>query len=297
MNILITGGTGMVGTALTKEILNTYQNAHIFIPTRSDKKNTANISYLNWSEDKWHQEIPQLDLVVNLAGASLNERWTEDHKQKIIKSRVESTEKLLDLFKNQDNKPFFVSASAVGYYPPSESLTYDEQNTFNPFDFLSKTVYLWEQAASKITNLDVPTAICRFGVIFSNQGGALPLMVKPYQLMVGGDIGDGKQPYSWIHIEDLVKSILFIFEKRHTGTFNLTAPSPVTQSHLGKSIAQVLNKPHWTVVPKKIMSLLLGEQAIMITKGQYVLPTHLLEEGYTFKYPEVDKALEDLYGE
>ncbi|MCE4956568.1 TIGR01777 family oxidoreductase [Macrococcoides caseolyticum] len=297
MNILITGGTGLVGTALTKKILSTYSNAHIYITTRKDQQNTDYITYINWSEDEWYKSIPPLDLVINLAGASLNNRWTEQHKEAIIKSRVESTEKLISLFKLQPNKPFFISASAVGYYPPSQSLIYDEKNTFQPFDFLSKTVYLWEQAAYKITQLGIPTAICRFGVIFSNQGGALPLMMKPYQFMVGGKIGNGYQPYSWIHIDDLVDSILFIYDQQTTGVFNLTAPNPVIQDQLGKTIASVTHKPHWTHTPAKAMNLILGEQSTMITHGQHVLPTHLIQQNYTFKYPTIKSALEDLYGQ
>lgn len=297
MNILITGGTGMIGQKLTQLIQDKYDQAHIYITTRRNKDNTESTTYINWSEDNWYQAVPQLDLVINLAGTSLNQRWTEKHKQAIIKSRIDSTEKLLPLFNAQKELPFFISASAVGYYPPSKSLTYDEQNTFKPFDFLSETVYLWEQAAHRITELGAPTAICRFGVVFSNKGGALPLMVKPYQYMVGGKIGDGNQPYSWIHIDDLAESIIYIYEHQQTGTFNLTAPNPVTQNDLGASIAQVINRPHWTVVPSSVMSLILGEQSIMVTKGQRVLPEQLTNIGYTFKYPTIQVALEDLYGE
>ncbi|MCU7556914.1 TIGR01777 family oxidoreductase [Macrococcus capreoli] len=297
MKILITGGTGLVGTALTQKIQATYVNAQIYITTRNEKQNIDNINYINWSEDDWYKSIPQLDLVINLAGASLNNRWTAQHKDTIIQSRINSTEKLIPLFKLQTKKPFFISASAVGYYPPSQSLTYDENDTFQPFDFLSKTVYLWENAANKITQLGVPTAICRFGVIFSNQGGALPLMIKPYQLMVGGKIGHGNQPYSWIHIHDLVESILYLHQHKATGVFNLTAPHPVTQNQLGKTIAAVINRPHWTITPAKVMVLILGDQSIMVTHGQRVLPTNLLQQNYTFKHPTIKSALEALYGQ
>ncbi|WP_414051998.1 TIGR01777 family oxidoreductase [Macrococcus animalis] len=296
MNILITGGTGLVGTVLTDRIRFIFNDAHIFIPTRTDKKNHNNITYINWSENQWYTSLPRLDLVINLAGASLNSRWTSEHKDAIIKSRVECTEKLISIFESQQHQPFFISASAVGYYPPSKSLIYDERNTFESFDFLSKTVYLWEQAAHQIEAMNVPTAICRFGVVFSNKGGALPLMMKPYQLIVGGKIGDGDQPYSWIHIDDLVDSMLYIYEQKATGVFNLTAPIPVTQTQLGKEIAKITKRPHWTIVPNKMMSLILGEQSIMVTNGQHVLPNRLLEIKYVFQYPTIKSALNELYG-
>lgn len=297
MNILITGGTGLIGTTITDRITSIYNNAKIYISTRDDKSNYNNVTYVNWTENQWYTSLPQLDLVINLAGASLNKRWTFAHKEAIIKSRVESTEKLIPLFEAQQQSPFFISASAVGYYPPSKSLTYDERNTFEPFDFLSKTVYLWEQAAHQIEAMNVPTAICRFGVVFSKKGGALPLMMKPYQLMVGGKIGDGEQPYSWIHLDDLVDSMLYIYGQQATGVFNLTAPIPVTQKQLGKEIGKIIKRPHWTIVPNKMMSLILGEQAMMVTKGQFVLPNRLLEIKYDFQYPTIKSALEDLYGE
>ncbi|ATD31493.1 TIGR01777 family oxidoreductase [Macrococcoides bohemicum] len=297
MNILITGGTGLVGSALINTIQQKYKHAHIYITTRSDKQSSNGISYISWKKDDWYKAVPQLDLVVNLAGASLNKRWTKEHKETIIKSRIESTEKLIPLFESLNKKPFFISASAVGYYPAAKSLTYDETNTFLPFDFLSKTVYLWEQTARKIESLGVETAICRFGIVFSNQGGALPLMIKPYQFFAGGNIGDGQQPYSWIHIEDLAESMLYIFDKQLTGIFNMTSPQPVTQQQLGTVIARVIHRPHWTKVPNKVMDIVLGEQSIMVTKGQSVLPHHLLQAGYTFKYPNVQLALEQLYGE
>lgn len=297
MNILITGGTGLVGSALINTIQRKYEHAHIYITTRSAKQNSNDITYINWEQVDWYQNIQHLDLVINLAGASLNNRWTKEYKETIIKSRVESTEKLIPLFKSLNKKPFFISASAVGYYPASKSLTYDEADTFKPFDFLSKTIYLWEQSAHKVEALGVDTAICRFGVVFSNQGGALPLMIKPYQFFVGGNIGDGHQPYSWIHIDDLAESMLYIYDKQLTGIFNMTSPQPVTQQQLGTTIARVIHRPHWTKVPNKVMDIVLGEQSVMVTKGQSVLPDHLLQAGYTFKYPTVQLALEQLYGE
>lgn len=292
MKVLITGGTGLVGHAL----VNVFDDAEIYILTRSDKASSHRIHYINWSHEGWLDKVPEVDLVINLAGASLNKRWTEEHKEAIVKSRVESTRKLAEYF--QRSTAFFITASAVGYYPPSKRLTYTERDEFLAFDFLSETVHRWEHEAQKIEAAHhVPTAYCRFGVVFSNEGGALPLMVLPYRLFGGGTIASGRQPYSWIHIDDLARGIKYIYEQQATGIYNMTAPEPVTQQALGQVIAQTIHRPHWTALPAPLFNLVLGEQAIMVTKGQRVLPDHLKEIGFNFTYPTIKQAVEHLYGQ
>ncbi|TDM14229.1 TIGR01777 family oxidoreductase [Macrococcus bovicus] len=286
--ILLTGGTGLVGSRLIESA-----DYEFYILTRSDKEDSRNVRYINWTNDDYLSSIPEVDLIINLAGASLSKRWTQAHKEAIVDSRVESTKKLGAIIERQQKKPFLISASAVGYYPPAKHLTYTEAHYFEAFDFLSKTVHLWEQAAAQ---LDVPTAYCRFGVIFSNQGGALPLMVKPYQLYLGGNIGDGQQVYSWIHIDDLIRALLFIYDQQLTGVYNCTAPQPATQEEVGKAIAEVLHKPHLIPVPETMLKTLLGEQAVMVTEGQRVLPDKLTAAGFRFNYPTIKEAITNLYG-
>jgi len=286
--ILLTGGTGLVGTRLIE-----MANYEFYVLTRSDKKDTARVKFINWNNDDYLSQIPEVDLIINLAGASLSKRWTQKYKEAIIKSRVESTKKLRPIIEQQQQKPFLISASAVGYYPPAKHLCYTETNHFEAFDFLSTTVHLWEQEASK---LNIPTAYCRFGVIFSNQGGALPIMVKPYQFYIGGNIGDGQQVYSWIHIDDLIHALLFVYDQRLTGVYNCTAPEPSTQEEVGKAIAEALHKPHFMPVPDIALKTLLGEQAIMVTDGQRVLPDKLTAAGFVFNYPTIKEAITNLYG-
>lgn len=291
MKLLITGGTGLVGRALVE----VFQDAEIYILTRSDKTDLGRVHYINWSNEGWETEVPEVDLVINLAGASLNTRWTAEHKQAIVKSRIASTRKLQQYFQQSD--AFFITASAVGYYPPSKRLTYTENDQFLAFDFLSDTVNRWEQEAQKIeTAYDVPTAYCRFGVVFSNEGGALPLMVMPYRLYGGGTIATGHQPYSWIHIEDLAQGLKYIYEQRATGIYNMTAPVPATQKELGQVIAQTIHRPHWTALPASLFNIVLGEQSIMVTEGQRVLPERLKALGFNFTYPTIRQAVDHLYG-
>lgn len=289
--ILMTGGTGLVGKALQQKFSS---EDEVYILTRSDKENHDNITYINWDKENYEQYVPDVDLIINLAGASLNQRWTKEHKEAIQISRIESTRKLLPIIDNMQSEPLLISASAVGYYPPSNEVVYSEQDTISPFDFLSETVHLWEKEAKKIEHNGNDVAYVRFGVIFSDKGGALPLMIKPYQLFAGGPIGKGTQPYSWIHLDDLVDAILYIYKHRLTGIYNLTAPYPVTQQQLGKVIAETIHRPHYFVTPTKLIELLLGEQSIMVTKGQKVLPEKLLAHGFKFSYPNVKIALSDL---
>lgn len=291
VKVLMTGGTGLVGRAIQKQLSS---NDEIYVLTRSDKDNHDNVTYINWSNDNNMNNVPDVDVVINLAGASLNNRWTEAHKDAIQKSRIESTNKLRPLIKQMNTKPMLLNASAVGYYPPSDTESYNELDSFESFDFLSETVHLWERAAHEIENEGIDVAYMRFGVIFSNKGGALPLMIKPYQFFAGGPIGKGNQPYSWIHIEDLVRAILYIYKHHLTGVYNLTAPYPVTQQHLGKIIAETLRRPHYFYTPKVLLNFVLGEQAMMVTKGQKVFPKKLLSHGFHFKYPNAKVALAEL---
>ncbi|KAA1039605.1 TIGR01777 family protein [Macrococcus equipercicus] len=290
---VISGGSGLVGRALTEKLI--AHHFHVVILSRSNHPNEAHISYINWSKDGWTQQMPKADLIINLAGASLSKRWTKTYKKDILKSRLESTKKLHDYLEQSGDKPYFINASAVGYYPTAKRLTFTEKDVFTPHNFLSDVVCQWEEEACQIKALGIDTARCRFGVILSQQGGALPVMAKPYQFGAGGRIADGRQVLSWIHIDDLTEGILYSYNARLTGILNFTAPNPVTQNEFGRELGKALHRPHWTIVPKPVMNAILGDQAVMVTEGQRVLPARLLEAGFTFKYPDIQSALQEVY--
>lgn len=287
-NILIAGGSGLVGRALSDAFI--ARGDVVFVVSRKEKEDDT-VHYVTWS-DLNEVTLPRIDLIINLAGATLNKRWTNDYKKQIISSRLESTEKLV-VYANRAKPSLFISASAVGYYPTGP-LVFTEEDTFKPHNFLSDVVYQWEQAALELEN-DVPLSRCRFGVVLAKDGGALPLMAKPYQFGVGGDIAGGQQYMSWIHIKDLVKALLYIYDERLEGVYNCTSPEPVTQHQFGKALSKVLHRPHWTSMPSKVMYTILGEQADMVTKSQCVLPKHLQDQGFVFDYPNVYDALENIY--
>lgn len=293
--ILMTGGTGLVGTELVEHYLN--NDSEIYILTRSDRSSDEPlIHYINWSEDNWEQDLPQIDIVINLAGASLNERWTEEHKAAIMNSRIESTNRLYHYFEKQNYAPkVLFNASAVGYYPPSKVVSYDEDDQFLSHDFLSTVVERWEQTALLFDKLGTRVLLGRFGVILSDKGGALPTMVKPYQFFIGGPLGSGKQWMSWIHMEDLIKSITTLIDhEAFKGVYNLCSPHPVQQNDLGRSIGKAIHRPHLIPAPKFALRLILGEQSTIILDVQKVFPKKLLEQGFEFEFPNIDDAINNL---
>lgn len=294
-NYLITGGTGMVGTQLVEAIAQS--DSHITILTRQDKTTShPKITYVNWSKPDWEAQVPNIDIVINLAGASLNKRWTKSYKQKIMVSRLQSTQALFELFEGREQKPsVFFNASAVGYYKPDLYRTYTELYKTLPFDFLSEVVYQWERLARQFESLGTRVVIGRFGMVLSNEGGALPMMKLPYEFYVGGKIGSGRQWYSWIHIDDLIRAILHTIntEDAH-GVFNFTAPIVEHQNLFGYTLARISHRPHYTWVPSIALRIILGQMSTVILDTQKVIPNKLQAIDFKFKYPDLKIALEDL---
>ncbi|PKG22024.1 TIGR01777 family oxidoreductase [Niallia nealsonii] len=301
MNFLIAGGTGLIGQKLIQQLIK--ENHHIFCLTRSlkNKKNTNNLTFIQWMHDEKepYEELKdkKIDVVINLAGKSLNSgRWTEKRKKEIVESRINATASILTTIKNLTHKPtLFLNASAIGIYGISETITFNE--TYSPGDdFLASTVAKWEECAKKATTYSIRTVYCRFGVVLSNKGGALPKLMLPYQLFIGGKIGRGKQWVSWIHIEDCIKAMLFIIDNPTIqGPVNFTAPQPVTMKQIGEVISRQLHRPNWLPIPSFFLKTLLGEMSILITEGQCVEPKVLTQNNFSYTFPSLQKAIADLY--
>lgn len=292
---LITGGTGLVGSALVDKIKAT--DSHITILTRQDKySEDVNIRYVNWSKDGWQAQVPDIDVVINLAGASLSKRWTEDYKRTIMLSRLQSTQTLYELFKDREKQPdVLFNASAVGYYKPDLNRTYTELDQMLPFDFLSEVCYQWEKRARQFEALGTRVVIGRFGMVLAEQGGSLPLMTLPYKLMVGGKLGHGLQWYSWIHLDDLTRAILTLTDDQDAkGVHNMTAPIAERQNFFGYTIGRVMHRPHYTWVPQWMMRLVLGEMSTVVLDTQKVVPNRLIARGFEFQYPNLKMALQNL---
>ncbi|MGM9925233.1 MAG: TIGR01777 family oxidoreductase [Bacillus sp. (in: firmicutes)] len=299
MKVAIAGGSGFVGKAITKELH--AENHDVYILTRNiaGKENSERLAYVQWLNEGDHPEkaLEGVDAMINLAGVSLNSgRWTNERKKQIVESRLNATNELNRIAAKLDTKPqVLLNASAVGYYGTSNTGAFTEADVKLPSDFLSETVHQWEQAASKIELQGVRTVYMRFGVILGKDEGALPSMLLPYKLFVGGTVGKGDQWLSWIHIEDVAKAALFcIANPSLQGPVNFTAPEPRTMKEFGKTIASIMHKPHWMPAPAPLMKLALGDMSILVLEGQKVLPAKLIEHGYPFSYPTLEEALQNL---
>ncbi|OOE09988.1 TIGR01777 family oxidoreductase [Fictibacillus arsenicus] len=297
-NILISGGTGFVGKHITD--LLTKDQYKIFILTRNanNKPKQENVTYIEWltPQSMPEKNLPKIDAVINLAGESINGRWTEDKKQKILNSRLKATESLLDLAKKRSEPPsVWINASAIGYYGTSEKEVFTEQTTQHGSDFLAEVVKAWEIKASAAKDLGCRTVFTRFGLILGHDGGVLPQLTLPYRFFAGGTVGSGEQWVSWVHVEDVARLIKEALQNdKYEGPVNVTAPGPVTMKEFGQVTGDVMHRPHWLPAPSLAFKLIFGEMSMLILKGQQVLPEKAINLDFSFKYPHLKGALHDL---
>lgn len=296
MKIAISGGTGFIGKYLSTFFIQ--KGYTVYILTRKNKIETSNpnLQYVQWTPDLPTFPLSSIDIVINLAGESINSRWTKKQKEAILNSRIQTTRGLIKQLQTLSTKPHtFINASAIGYYGTSETESFTEQQETPGNDFLAETVFLWEQEACKARSLEIRTIYARFGVILGADGGALPKMLLPYQFYIGGTIGSGNQWLSWIHIDDVVRMIDFIIHKEEiNGPLNITAPLPIRMKEFGETMATIMRKPHWLPVPSFMLHALLGEMSILVLEGQHVLPSKAIEHGYQYTFPTIDHALQNI---
>ncbi len=299
MKVVISGGTGFVGTALTTLLKE--QGHDVIILTRSESKVQDGVQYVQWLTPTSNPatEIKQADAFVNLAGVSLNSgRWTEKRKFEIYDSRMQATIAIAEIIEALDTKPeVLVNASAVGIYPTSTSAIYTESSSAVADDFLGKTVRDWERMAHRIERFGVRVATGRFGVILGRDEGALPMMALPYKMHVGGVVGSGEQWLSWVHITDVARALYFaIITPSLVGAFNITAPQPLRMKDFSYVLSTVLEESEWLPVPELPLKLALGEQSKLVLEGQHVLASKLAREGFNFRYETAYEALSNIYG-
>ena len=300
MNIFITGGTGFVGSALSKSLLEKGHSVKIL--TRNitkDKNHSDRLSFIegdSTQKGQWIDQLTDCDVVINLAGASIFKRWTPEYKQTLIKSRIRTTENIVGgLSGRKKGKLLLISTSAVGYYGFHGDEELDE-SAFPGSDFLASLSMEWEAAANEAQKAGARVIINRFGVVLGKDGGAVPMMIPLFKYWLGSPLGKGGQYFSWIHITDLVNIILFQVENKDLyGPFNCTAPNPVTNMEFTGAIATAMNKPLFMPpVPGFALRLIMGEFADVLLKGQRVIPRRLTDAGYSFEFPEIKSALEDI---
>lgn len=297
MNILMTGGTGLIGRALIKQL----HNHKITVLTRSpNKAKTLLPSGVNMIENL-NQSIDfnAIDAVINLAGEPIiGKRWNKRQKERITASRWEITQTLVTQIQAAQTPPHtFISGSAVGYYGNQGDNIIDETTKVNDADFAHVICAKWEEIALQASDRS-RVCLLRTGIVLSKNGGALTKMLLPYQLGLGGPISSGEQYMSWVHIDDIVGGILHLLHhKLACGAFNLTAPNPVRNKEFSQILAQLLRRPHFLMTPKWLMALALGEASQILLDSQRAIPRALENSGYHCKYPELKAALNDVIAE
>ncbi|MHB8068526.1 MAG: TIGR01777 family oxidoreductase [Desulfobaccales bacterium] len=300
MKVFMTGGSGFVGAFLSRELAR--QGHGVTILTRGEAPPAAaapGIGFLTGDpsrEGPWMAAVPEHDWIINLAGASIFTRWSAAHKQEIYDSRILSTRNLVAALAPGGRDRLFCSTSAIGYYGPrgEEELTEDAPPGD---DFLARLARDWEAEALKARDLGVRVVITRFGLVLGPGGGVLGQMAPPFKFFVGGPAGSGEQWVSWIHREDHARAFLFVQEHPDiSGPVNFTAPQPVRNRQLAQALGRVLHRPSFFPTPAFMLRLMLGELAEVVLSGQKVLPQKLLAAGFTFDFPAIDAALENLLG-
>jgi hypothetical protein len=297
MKVFITGGSGFIGSHLTREL--TGQGYEVTLLTRSIKPGRSlppGAAYLEGDPTRpgpWQDQAALHDLFVNLAGASIFHRWTEDYKKSMRESRLQTTRNLVEaICREKMTEKVLISASAVGYYGFHEDEELDEDSPPG-HDYLALLSKEWEEEAQKAAQFGVRVIRTRFGIVLGEKGGALEQLVPLFSKGLGSRLGSGTQWFSWIHQQDLSNALLFLIKQKDlSGAVNCTSPHPVLNRELTKILAEVLKKPAFLPpVPGFMLKLILGEFGDVLLKGQRVLPHRLLSLGFSFRFPQIKDAL------
>jgi len=302
--VIITGGTGLIGTALSKFLLS--RGYEVIILTRNPKqqKNTSpGISYAAWNvkEQTVNEEVfKKADYIIHLAGAGVADKpWTEKRKKEIVESRTKSSELLIKAISGIPNKiKAVVSASAIGWYQQNkghQSVETDPPAT----DFLGETCEAWENSIKPIERLGMRLVILRTGIVLSNEGGAFPAFKRPIQYGIAGILGNGKQVISWIHMEDLCRLYLeAMVNTNWSGIYNAVSPAPVNNRNFTMALAKKMKGSFFIPipVPNFILRMMLGDRSEEVLKNSNISSGKIKQQGFQFIYPTIDTAFTDLTG-
>jgi hypothetical protein len=310
MKIVIAGGSGFLGGPLAEMYAEEGHDVRVLTrslmagDTRHDPgTGMPGITRVGWKPDgksgPWAVVLDSADAVINLAGESIAaRRWTPQRKAALRDSRLLATKSLAAAITAAPHAPaVFVSGSAVGYYGPSGSEPKTEDAPAGT-DFLAHLCQDWESAAKAAARADTRVVILRTGIVLERSGGALPQMMRPFRFFVGGRLGKGDQYISWIHRLDWVEIVRWIVQTREAvGPLNATAPHPVTNREFARALGRAMRRPSLVPAPAFALKLALGEMAGSILTGQRVLPARVQQNGYYFRYPEIDQAFRGIFGE
>lgn len=300
MKIFVTGGTGFVGRYVTRRLS---ESGHeVLILTRSIERTKESVPWAALIEGdpkspgEWQQRAAQSDAVINLAGSSIFTVWTDSARKSIIDSRVLTARNLVDALATRGKEKILISASAVGYYGSRLDDEILDEEAPPGAEFMSRICVEWEDEAKRAAQSGTRVALCRFGIILGRGGGALSMMLPAFRYLLGSSIGSGRQWMAWIHQEDLLSIIsLILGDSGISGAINCVAPNPVRNAEFAKILAKTLARPILLPgVPAFLLRTVLGEFANVVVMGQRVIPRKLMEMGFSFRFPTLQQALEDL---
>ena len=294
MKILITGGSGFVGSNLTDFLLS--RGHQVIAIGRSEPQHGADRANYHFvaadttCKGPWQKELADVDAVVNLAGATIFRRWTKKYKKQIYDSRILTTRNVVEALPPDTNLTL-CSASGAGYYGSRRDDILKEDEKAGG-DFLAGVSVDWEQEALLAGAKGARVAIMRFGVILGKNGGAMSKLIPAFKMFVGGPLGDGNQWFPWLHLDDLMSAIEFVLDHQEvSGPLNFCGPNPVRNRELAQALGEVLGRPSFMPAPAFMIRLAMGEFGDVFLGSQRTLPDKLLNHGFSFKYPEIKGAI------
>jgi uncharacterized protein (TIGR01777 family) len=297
MKVFITGGSGFVGTNLSRYLLKEGHSIIAVGRSPSHKLNgTENFHYISADTTKkgdWQHSLYKVDAAVNLAGINIFRLWTARNKNQIYDSRILTTRNLVEAMP-KDKELALCSTSAGGYYGNRGDEILNEDARWG-YDFLAKVCIDWEKEAYQAEAKGIRVVTMRFGVVLGKSGGAIKKMLPAFKFFVGGPMGNGKHWFSWIHMEDLISAILFILENRDIkGPVNFSASEPVRNKDFAKALGNAINRPSFITVPAFMIRLMMGELGVSLLNSQRLSSDKLTRYGFKFKHPNVNSALNQI---
>jgi uncharacterized protein (TIGR01777 family) len=295
MKIFIVGGTGFVGSNLARFLLGEGHRVKAVARSepqqRFDPGNFQFIAADTTQKGPWQEELADADAVVNLTGASIFKRWTRSYKKQIYDSRILTTRHVVEALPSGKDVTL-CSASGAGFYGSRGDDVLTENESAGS-DFLAGVTIDWEKEALQANARGARVVVMRFGVILGPDGGAMAKLVPAFKMFVGGPLGDGNQWFPWLHLDDLIAAIVFVLEHPEiSGPLNFCAPNPVRNRHLAKALGEVLNRPAFLPAPAFMIRLAMGEFGDVFLGSQRMVPDKLVDQGFSFQYPEIRGAIQ-----
>jgi uncharacterized protein len=300
MKILITGGSGFIGSNLSKYLLSRGHKVTA-VGKSADQHRIRHENYRYIAADttrpgEWQKEVEETEAAVNLTGATIFKRWSPKYKKEIYDSRILTTRHVVTALP-EGRRVTLCSASGAGYYGNRGDDILKEDESVG-HDFLAGVSQDWEKEARQATAKGVRVAVMRFGVVLGKNGGALAKMIPAFKMFVGGSMGSGNQWFPWIYLEDLMAATLFILEHQDvSGPLNFCAPNPVRYRELAKTLGEVLGRPSFMLAPAFMIRLAMGEFGDVLLASQRTIPDQLLQHGFSFRYPNIKSAIQDVVTE